>query len=259
MSYIKNLLSYKDLLRLWTQREIRVRYKQSFLGIAWAILQPLALMIIFSIIFSMIIKVPTKGIPYPIFSYSGVLPWTFFSTALSFGIPALVNNMGLVTKIYFPREILPLASVGAAFFDFLIASSIFIGMFFYFHMQLSWHLLYIPLIITIQVMLTIGVVLPLSALNVFYRDIRFIIPLGIQIWFYTSPVIYPVEQIPERFRTFYALNPMVGIIDSYHQTILYHSPPNFIYLGISFIISLLLLAVGYWFFKQHEYKFADVI
>ena len=259
MNNLKILLAYKDLLKLWTQREIRIRYKQSFLGIAWAILQPLVLMIIFSVIFSLIIKVPTNGIPYPIFSYSGILPWTFFSTALSFGIPSLVNNMGLVTKIYFPREILPLASIGAAFFDFLIASSIFIGMYFYYHMKPSWNLFFLPLILVIHVILTIGIVLPMSALNVFYRDIRFIIPLGIQIWFYATPIIYPVSQIPERFRTLYAINPMVGIIDAYHQVILYHNHPNFLYLSISLLVSLLLFNGGYWLFKKMEFKFADVI
>jgi len=259
MNNLKLLLSYKDLLKLWTQREIRIRYKQSFLGIAWAILQPLVLMIIFSVIFSLIIKVPTNGIPYPIFSYSGVLPWTFFSSALSFGIPSLVNNMGLVTKIYFPREILPLSSIGAAFFDFMIASSIFVCMFLFYHMQPSWNLFFLPLIFAIQVILTIGIILPMSALNVFYRDIRFIIPLGIQIWFYTTPIIYPVNQIPERFRTLYAINPMVGIIDAYHQVILYHNHPDFLYLGISLLVSFLLFFGGYLLFKKFEFKFADVI
>lgn len=255
----RELFSYHELLVAWTVREIRVRYKQSFLGVAWAILQPLSLMLIYTIVFSFFIRIPSDGIPYPLFSYTALLPWTFFAACLSFGVPSLINNTNLITKVYFPREVFPLASIGASFIDFLVASFLFIGLLIYYHAPLGHHLIWLPVILGGQILLSAGVVLFASAVNVFYRDVRFVIPLVIQLWLYASPVIYPVSVVPEHIRIGYMLNPMAGIIDSYRAVLLQGQMPNMQYLGIALAISGLVFVAGYSFFKRVEMNFADVI
>ena len=259
LSHFRELLRYRELLLAWTRREIKVRYKQSVLGVAWAILQPFSMMVIFTVIFSFFVKIPTDGVPYPIFAYSALLPWTFFASSLSFAVPSLVNNMNLVTKIYFPREIFPLAAIIASFVDFLVASVIFIGMMIFYRVPLSLTLLLVPLIVLIQIILTVGVVLFASALNVFYRDVRFVIPLGVQLWMYATPIIYPLSLVPERLKPFYMLNPMVGVIDSYRKVILSGQWPDFSSLGLAAAISVALFLGAYWYFKNAEMEFADVI
>jgi lipopolysaccharide transport system permease protein len=256
---LRILFHYRELLWMWILREIRVRYKQSILGAAWAILQPLSMMIIFTLVFSLLAKVPTDGIPYPIFSYSAVLPWTFFATSISLGVPSLVNNLNLVTKTYFPREILPLGAIGAGFLDLVIASTIFLIMFLIYRMPLTWALLWLPLILALQVMLMIGVALLGAAVNVLYRDVRFVVPLGLQLWLYASPVIYSVSLVPENLRPLYMLNPMAGIIDAYRQVLLYGEPPNGLYLGLSAAVAVVMFVAGYWVFKRLEVIFADII
>lgn len=257
--HLTKLYEYRELLLTFAWRDIKVRYKQSFLGAAWAILQPFSLMVIFTFVFSKFARVPSDGIPYPIFSYCALLPWTFFSTSLTTAIPSLISNMNLVTKIYFPREIFPLSAVIARFFDFLVASTIFVGMLIYYEVSLTFHMLWLPLIIVIQVFITLGVAFFASALNVFYRDVRHVIPLLVQIWMYLTPIIYPISLVPEKFRGIYMLNPMAGIIDSYRQIILQQQSPNFHYLIPSVIVGALLIFFGYTFFKAKEMKFADVI
>lgn len=257
--HLRRLYQYRDLLFTWTLREIRVRYKQSVIGGLWALLQPLALTIIFTLVFSRLARVPSDGIPYPVFSYSALLFWTFFATSLSFAVPSLVNNMNLVTKIYFPREILPISSVGAAFFDLCIASFIFVGLIVFYRVPLSASILWLPLLLLVQVLLTLGVVLILSAVNVFFRDVRFLLPLLTQVWMYASPVIYSTTLIPERLRMLYMLNPMAGLLDSYRRVILQGQPPVPAYLAVSAAVALLLFAGGYAFFKRSEPSFADMI
>jgi lipopolysaccharide transport system permease protein len=256
---LRLLLQYRDLLAAWTLREIRVRYKQSVIGGLWAVLQPLSLMIVFTVVFSVIARVPTGGIPYPIFSYSGLLPWTFLATSITFAVPSLVNNMQLVTKIFFPREILPIASVGAAFLDFCVASTLFVGMMIFYRVPLTWMLLWVPPLLVVQILLTLGVVLLLSAANVFYRDIRFVIPLMLQVWMYASPIIYPVTMVPEEFRTLYMLNPMAGLIDSYRRVILDGEAPVLQYIALSAGVSVLLFVAGYLYFEHSKATFADLI
>ena len=256
---VRELLQHRDLVINWTIREIKVRYKQSLLGAAWAILQPLSSTIIFSIIFSRIVRVPTDGIPYPIFYYSALLPWTFFVTSISTGVPSLVNNMNLVTKIYFPREIVPLAAILASLVDFLIASLIFIGMMIFYQLPVTPSFVYIPLILLIQVILMAGIVLLGSALNVFYRDIRFILPLGLQLWMYLCPIIYPLSRVPERFRFLYMLNPMATVIDSYRRVILQAQLPQATYLLCAISVSIILFLASYYYFKKAETVFADII
>lgn len=262
MSLIKHIIKitkYRDLLWMWTQREISIRYKQSFLGIAWAILQPLSLMVVFSIIFTWLVKIETGATPYPVFSYTAVLPWTFFTTSISFASSSLINNMNLVTKIYFPREILPMASIVASFLDFLIASVVFIGLLFFYRISIHWTVLWVVLALFVQIILTLGVGLLLAGLNVLYRDIRFIVPLGLQIWMYASPIIYPITSIPASLRLVYALNPMVGIIDTYRRAILQGTNPDPLYFTSSIILTVVIFMAGYSIFKRLEPVFADLI
>lgn len=259
MNHLVTLIQYRDLLWLWAAREVQVRYKQSLLGIAWAILQPLALTVIFTLVFSQLAHIDTQGVPYPIFTYAALVPWTFFATSLSFGTTSLVTNMNLVTKIYFPREVLPLASIGAALVDFLAASVVFVGMLLVFGMSSSLHALWIIPLLIIQIVLTMAVTLLGSATIVFFRDMRFVIPLVTQVWMYATPVIYPIELVPEHLRLYYFLNPMAGIIDGYRRALLMGQPPQMTALLYSTAISCMLLVLGYAFFKRVEPLFADVI
>ena len=256
---LKKLYKHRDLLWMWTQREIQIRYKQSVLGAGWAIVQPLVLMAMFSIVFSYFLKVASDGLPYPLFSYAAVLPWTLLATSLNFAIPSLVGNMNLVTKIYFPREILPLGSIGAAVIDFLVAGVVFAGMMIWYRAPLTWNVLWAPVILVVQLMLIVGIALPMSAMNVFFRDIRFIIPLVLQLWMYASPVIYPVSMVPEKWRGLYALNPMVGILEGYRNALLRGESPMTVEFGISTGAAIVLLILGYGLFKRTEDRFADII
>ncbi len=259
LSHIQELFRYRELLWMWIVRNLKVRYKQSLLGVAWAILQPLSATVIMAVVFSRFIRVSTDGIPHPIFYYSAMLPWTFSSTAISFGTSCLINNMGLVTKIYFPREILPIAAVMASFVDFLIAAVIFIGMIIFYRVSVSLSWVWVPALLLIQTLLTLGIVLLASALNVFYRDIRFVVPLGMQLWMYLTPIIYPLSQVPERFRSLYMLNPMAGLIDSYRRIVLQAQWPDPTYLLTASIASVVLFALAYVYFKRAEAVFADLI
>lgn len=259
MGSFSELFRYRDLLWLWMLREVQVRYKQSLLGIAWALLQPLALTIIFTIVFSRLLRVDTGGIPYPVFSYAALVPWTFFSSSLAFGIPSLVNNMNLVTKIYFPREILPLASIGAAFVDFLVSAAILVGMMLIYGLKPGWVSLWIVPLLVLQIALTIAVVLLGSAFLVFFRDVRFVVPLLTQVWMYASPIIYPTTLVPEQFRTLYFLNPMAGIIDGYRRVLLTREAPQLDAIALAAAVVLVLLPMSYLLFKRSEPVFADLI
>ncbi|NLE44668.1 MAG: ABC transporter permease [Chloroflexi bacterium] len=259
MKHLRNLYRYRDLLWLWTWREVQVRYKQSLLGVAWAILQPLALTVVFSVVFSRLVRVDTGGIPYPLFAYAALVPWTFFATSLSFGIPSLVSNMNLVTKIYFPREILPLASVGAAFVDFPMSAIVFVGMMLVYHVTPTVMSLWVIPLLVLQIVLSLAVTLAGSAVLVFFRDVRFVIPLLTQIWMYATPVIYPATLVPERWRTLYFLNPMAGVVDGYRRALLLGQAPLLESIALSAAVSIVLLAVGYTVFKRAEPTFADLI
>lgn len=259
MSQLSNLIRYRDLLWLWTLREMQVRYKQSLLGVIWAILQPLAFTLIFTVVFSRLVRINTGKIPYSIFSYIALVPWMFFATALNFGIASLVNNMNLITKIYFPREILPLASVGAAFVDFLISASIMLGMMLFYGIMPGWTALWVLPLLSLQIALTVALVLIGSALLVFFRDVRFIVPLIIQIWMYATPIIYPVSLVPEQYQMLYFFNPMVGIINGYRRALLHGQAPIPEAVLIGACVTLVLLIAGYLFFKSTEPIFADLI
>jgi len=259
LTNLRELFATYELVWAWTFRIIRARYQQSVLGGLWAILQPTATVAIFSIIFTLFVPVDTKGVPYVVFSYVAMVPWTLFSSSITDMADSLVGNMNLVTKIYFPREVLPIASLLARVIDYLIAFLVVAVLILYYRMPvapLGW--LFIPLILLTQVALALGLGLIGAALNVFYRDIRLIIVLSLQIWFYASPIIYPVTSVPARLRSFYYLNPMAGIIEAYRAVILHQSLPD-INLLLSASVAVLLLVVGYVFFKRVEPQYADVV
>jgi lipopolysaccharide transport system permease protein len=259
ISEFRTIYTYRDLLVAWTVRTVRARYQQSVLGGVWAVLQPAATVAIFTIIFTRFVPIDTGGIPYVVFSYSAMVPWMLFSTSITDMVDSLVGNMNLIGKIYFPREVLPLAALFARLLDFIIAESILILLMIYYQMPVfitGWLLL--PFILFIQLVLALGIGFLGAALNVFYRDMRHLFVLVLQLWLYASPIIYPVTAVPERFQTLYFLNPMAGIIEAYRAVLLYEQMPG-TYLGLSAIISLLILVIGYLFFKRVEPKFADVI
>jgi lipopolysaccharide transport system permease protein len=260
IAHARELLKHRELLWLITQREIRVRYKQSALGVLWAILQPVSLMAVFTVFFSWFARMPSDAIPYPLFSYSALLPWTFFSTALSYAIPSLIANSHIITKIYFPREIVPLASVLAAFLDFLIASTVFAGMLAFYRVAPTWNILYVAPLVAIQLAFTVGVCLLLSAFTVLYRDVRHMLPLAIQVWMFVTPILYPASIVPARLRAWYfALNPMAVIIDGYRRAVVRGLPPELKYLALAATVSGLLLWTGYKYFKRLEREFADIV
>lgn len=255
----KSLVQSKDLLIEWTRRNIRARYQQSALGWLWAVIQPISQVAIFTIIFTRFVPVDTGKTPYALFSYAAAVPWAFFATSLTDMASSLVGNIGLVTKIYFPREVLPVSAMLARLMDFGLAVLLLIVLMVYFQAPLfpaGWLLL--PVILAIQVILTLGLGLALAAANVFYRDVQSLLILAIQLWFYASPIIYPVTAVPENLRPFYLLNPMAGIIEAYRDVLLNGRVPG-PYLVESAIISLFVFALGYWFFKRVEFLFADLV
>lgn len=258
---MSHLIGHRELLIAWTGRIIRARYQQSLLGGLWAIIQPVATAVIFTIIFTRFIPVDTGGIPYIVFSYSAMVPWVLFSSSIADMTESLVGNFSLVTKIYFPREILPLAALLARLFDALIASLILVVFLVIYRQQLNLSIValgWLPLILGIQIVLMLGVGLLTSALNVFYRDIRHIVALGMQLWFYATPIIYPSTVVPEGLRAIYHINPMAGIIESYRLVILEGGQPS-PYLWMSAAMSVGLFVLGYWLFKRLEFQFADVV
>ncbi len=260
IAHARALVKHRELLWLITQREIKVRYKQSALGVLWAILQPFSLMIVFTVFFSWFARMPSDGIPYPLFSYAALLPWTFFSTSLSYAIPSLIANSHIITKIYFPREIVPLASVLTATLDFAVASAIFVALLAFYRIAPTWNVLYVPLLVAIQLTFTVGVCLLLSAFTVLYRDVRHMLPLAIQIWMFATPILYPASIVPERWRAWYfALNPMAVIIDGYRRAVVQGLPPELNYLALAAAVSCLLAWAGYRYFKHLEREFADIV
>ncbi len=259
MTSIAKLYRHRDLLYAWTSRTIRARYQQSVLGGLWAIIQPAATVAIFTVIFSLFIPVQTGDVPYILFSYTAMVPWTLFSASTLDMVDSLVTNMNLVTKIYFPREILPIAAMLARLLDYVIAFGVLLVLMVYFGrplISLNW--VYLPLLLLSQLALALGIGLTGSALNVFFRDIKHLFTLGMQLWLYLTPIIYPATLVPERFRSLYFLNPMAGVIEGYRAILLNNTTPQPA-MWLSVAVSLALFVFGYWFFKRVEFQFADVV
>jgi lipopolysaccharide transport system permease protein len=257
---LAGLSEYRDLLIALSIHRLKVRYKQSVLGIAWAIIQPVALMLIYTFVFSFVTRVSMPDMPYPyaVFAYAALLPWSFFSTGLSNATNGLVSHAQLVTKVYFPREILPISYIVAALVDLLVASVVMTGLMLYFDVALTSQALWlIPVTLVLTAFLT-GCALVFSAMQVRIRDIGMAMPLLLQLWLFASPVVYPLQQVPERFRGLYVLNPMVGIIENFRASLL-GTPIDRHSLAISAIVSALLLPLSYLYFKRVEATVADVI
>src|SRR5262249_1499575 len=256
---VTRLADYRDLLYTLSVHRLNVRYKQSILGPAWALLQPLSLMLIYTVIFSRIARVPSEGAPYALFAYCALLPWLYFATALGTATNSLVTHFNLVTKVYFPREILPLTYVIAALADFLVGSTVLGGLMAYYRVSftsLAWYV--IPIIAVLTVFAT-AVSLVLCAVQVRYRDIGVAMPLLLQLWMFASPVVYPLRVVPRSLLAFYELNPMVGIVESFRRVLLQGQPPAFHALLISAIVSAVLLPIAFAYFKHVEATVADII
>lgn len=256
---IKELWQYRELLYFFTWRDLKVRYKQTFIGVAWAIFQPFITMVVFSVFFGGLAKMPSDGVPYPIFVYVGLLFWQFFSTALSDTSMALISNQSIITKVYFPRLILPISSVLTKLVDFFIATLILIGLMFYYgYMPHISGLLILPLLLLITFMASVGGGLFLASINVKYRDVRYALPFFIQIMLFVTPVIYPAS-IAGKYSYLLAINPMTGVIQSARAAILGTAPINWLLIGISLAGTFVLMVFGTYIFKKTERFFADII
>jgi lipopolysaccharide transport system permease protein len=254
---LRGLWHYRDLFYTLTVHRIKVRYKQSVLGLAWAILQPLSLMLIYTVIFSVIARVPSEGVPYA--AYAALLPWTFFSSALTNATMGLVNHSTLVTKVYFAREILPLTYVSAALFDFCVASFFLIALFVYYGVSLTVYALWAIPILVLLTMIATALSLIFSVIQVRFRDVGVAMPLLLQVWMFASPVVYPLSAVPQRWRGLYALNPLVGVIENFRRAVLQGVEPDFYSLGVSAVIALVMLPIAYLYFKKVEATMADII
>ena len=255
---VRELWHYRDLLYFLTWREISIRYKQTVLGFAWAILQPLLTMIVFTVFLGRLAKVPSDGVPYPVFSYLGLLPWTYFANAVTRSGTSLVANANLLSKVYFPRLLIPLSGTLSALVDFAIALVLlFVIMLIYSVPITPSMLLMIPLTLLTSILAT-GVGMWLSALNVQYRDVQHAVPFLVQLWLFATPVAYPSSSVPERWRLLYSLNPMAGVIDAFRAAGL-SRPIPWGSLGVSIAVALLVTAIGAWQFRRMERRFADIV
>jgi lipopolysaccharide transport system permease protein len=255
----KELWRYRELIFFLTWRDIKVRYKQAVLGISWAVLQPLLTTLIFTVIFGILLKTPSQDLPYPLFSMSALLPWQLFSTALQRSSVSLVGNANLLTKIYFPRLAIPLSSVFAALVDFAVSFVVLLLVMAYYQYWPGWNILWLFPIVLLALLTALSVGLWLSALNVQYRDIQHMVPFLIQVWMYASPIVYPIETIPEGiWRSLYGLNPMVGVIQGFRWALLGGTPPDITML-ISILVVVVLLISGLYYFRRMEKTFADVV
>lgn len=255
---LREVWRYRELLYFLAWRDIKLRYKQTALGAAWAIIQPFFAMVVFTLFFGKLAQIPSDGVPYAIFSYCALVPWTYFSNALSSAGNSLVGSANLITKVYFPRLIVPGASVLAGTLDFGIAFLVLLGMMLYYGIAPSWGILLVPVLLLLTMGTALGVGTWLSALNVEYRDVRYVIPFMIQLWMFATPIVYPLSLVPERYRLLVALNPMAGIIEGYRAALL-GRPFQWGALAMSAVLCVLLLLAGVFYFRRVEKTFADVI
>ena len=256
--YWQDIWRYRELFMFLAWRDILVRYKQTVFGVLWAILRPLLTMVVFTIIFSGIAKLPSKGVPYPILVYAAMLPWQFFSSSFSEASISLISNSNLMTKIYFPRIIMPTSSVIVALVDFLVAFVILVFMMMYYQYLPSWRILTLPVFVLLAFLTSMGAGLYVAALNVKYRDFRYIVPFVVQFGLYISPVGFSSDVVPAQWRILYSLNPMVGVIDGFRWAIL-GTPLNVMAFVLSVCVSLGFFTFGIWYFRKTEKTFADVI
>jgi lipopolysaccharide transport system permease protein len=253
------LWEYRELLYFLTWRDIKIRYKQTVLGATWAIIQPLLTVVVFSIFFGRLGKIPSDGIPYPIFSFTGLVPWTLFVYGLAQSSNSLVGSQNLIKKVYFPRLTIPIASLFAGIVDFLIALAILVIMMVYYAVTPSMNMVWLPFFFLLTLVTSLGVGFWLSALNVEYRDVRFAVPFLTQFWMYATPIAYPSSMLPEPWRTLYGLNPMAGVVEGFRWSLLgSHTQPGPIILASSGV-AVIMMVSGAYYFKRMERNFADVV
>lgn len=255
---LRELWGYRELLMVLARRDIKVRYKQTVLGVAWAVIQPLFAMIVLSVVFGRLAKLPSDGLPYPIFVYAGLLPWTFFANTLSSAGNSLVGQQHLISKVYFPRLVIPLSSVGTGLIDFAVSAIILLLMMLYFGIGWSIQLIAVPLLVLAVVFVSLGVGTLLSALTVSYRDFRYVVPFLVQVWMYATPVVYPASMIPDDWRWVMFLNPMAGLIEGFRSAFL-ERPFDWAGISLSMAVALALFALGILYFERVERRFADII
>lgn len=258
-------LQLGELLRHWelayflARRDVSLRYKQTVLGVGWAVAQPLLTMILFTVVFGRLARLPSDGIPYPVFSYAALLAWTYFSTALSAAAMSVVANSAVITKVYFPRLLLPIASVLPPLIDLAVALPLFGVLLLVFGIPLTWKVLAIPLFVAWAMVAALGLGVWLAALNARYRDVRHTVPFLIQLWLYVSPVVYSSSLVPERYRPWYGLNPMAGVIDGFRWALCGTTFELGLPMAVSLVSTVLLLVTGLYFFQRVERSFADVV
>ncbi len=259
--YWKDIWRYRELFYFLAWRDILVRYKQTAIGLTWAVLRPLATMIVFAVVFGKLAKLPSGGTPYPILVFAGMLPWQFFSNSILEASNSLISNSNLISKVYFPRLIIPTSSIISSFVDFIISGIILFGLMLWYRFIPDWRIITLPLFTVVVFAASLGTGLWLTALNIKYRDFRYIVPFTVQFGLYVSPVGFSSDIVPEKWRLLYSLNPMVGIIDGFRWAILGKDIGNSNLAG--FILSLMIVAVlfvsGIWYFRKTEKSFADMI
>ncbi len=256
---INELRQYRDLFYFLVLREIQIRYKQTVLGGAWAVLQPFLSMVVFSLFFGRLAGLPSDGVPYPIFSFAAMVPWTYFSNAVNFSSNSLVSNQAFISKVYFPRIAIPAASIVGWLLDFVVALVVLFGMMIFYKVTPTIFVLLLPIIALPMILTAFGIGLWTSALNVQYRDVRYVIPFLVSLWMFVSPVVYPLSIMPERFRLLLTLNPMTGVIESFRSALLGTVDFPWFAFGASAVISILVFLGGLVYFKLVERKFADVV
>lgn len=256
---LRDLWEYRELLYFLTWRDIKVRYKQTALGALWAIIQPFFTMVVFSLFFGRLAKVPSDGIPYPIFAFAALVPWTFFANGLSQSSNSLVGSTDLITKVYFPRLIIPVSSVLSGFIDFAIAFIVFMAMAFYYGIYPALSIILLPFLLLLGLITALGVGLWLSALNVKFRDVRYTVPFLTQFWLFATPIAYPSSLLSEPWRTIYGINPMVGVVEGFRWALLGVDTAPGAIIFVSALVSMGLLVSGAFYFKRMEKFFADII
>lgn len=256
---LEELWEYRELLFFLTWRDVKVRYKQTVLGGAWAIIQPVATMLVFSVFFGTLAKMPSDGLPYPIFSYAGLVPWTFFANGLTQSCTSLVTSAGLIKKVYFPRLVVPISSVFSGLVDFALAFAVLVAMAAYYGLRPTLAVLCLPFLLLLSIVTALGAGLWLSAMNVQYRDVRYAVPFLAQLWMFATPVAYPSSLLREPWRTLYGINPMVGVVEGFRWTLLGTGQPPGPTLAVSSTVALLVLVSGAYYFRRTEAVFADVV
>lgn len=256
---LDRLWRYRELLYFLIWRELKIRYKQAAFGAGWAIVQPVFTVAIFTVVFGYFAKMPSDGIPYPVFAFTALVPWTYFSEALRRCATGLVGDSDLIRKIYFPRLIIPLAAVTSPMADFLLSLIVLIVLLFWYGLTPTWGVVFLPLFLFMSMVSALAIGLWLGPLNVRFRDINHTLPFLIQIWMYASPIVYPLSIVPERWRLLYSLNPMVGVIEGFRWALLGKQSPDILSMGISMLVVVLLFLSGIVYFKRMERFFADVI